>query len=364
MLNQIDPLDKNALFSFDTGTFRQRLADGKQCGARHVTGMKRDHGGGLDAAAAHFGGARADWLDLSTGINPVPYPVADLHPDCWTALPDRGAMTRLKSGARRFWNVPAGAQIVAASGASALIARMPDLTQAQNVAIPGPTYNEHEAAFRSAGLTVNASNINTPSARVFVHPNNPDGVTHTSDAILKDHTDLTIIDESFCDEMPERSHVSLTDTPRVVVLKSFGKFWGLAGLRLGFAIATPHSLSRFGADDDQAGDLEAMLGPWAVSGPALEIGARALEDMPWAAATRTRLAQDAARLDRLMTSAGAKVTGGTTLFRLYEVDNAADWQTRLAEHHIWTRVFPYNPQWLRLGLPAPADWPRLESALA
>ena len=329
-----------------------------------MTETKRDHGGGLDAAAARYGGARADWLDLSTGINPVPYPIADLPPDCWTALPDSNAMNRLKTAARRFWNVPKDAHIVAASGASALIARMPDLTQAQYIAIPGPTYNEHEAAFRSAGLSVNDPDIDAPDVRVLVHPNNPNGVTYTAEAILSGHKDLTIIDESFCDEMPDRSLASLTDTPRIVVLKSFGKFWGLAGLRLGFAIATPHSLSRFGAGDDQASDLEAMLGPWAVSGPALEIGARALEDIKWAEATRKRLKQDAARLDQLMTTAGANVAGGTTLFRLYDVDSAADWQTRLAEHHIWTRVFPYNPRWLRLGLPAPKDWARLESALA
>ena len=131
-----------------------------------MTETKRDHGGGLDAAAARYGGARADWLDLSTGINPVPYPIADLPPDCWTALPDSNAMNRLKTAARRFWNVPKDAHIVAASGASALIARMPDLTQAQYIAIPGPTYNEHEAAFRSAGLSVNDSDIDTPDVRV------------------------------------------------------------------------------------------------------------------------------------------------------------------------------------------------------
>ena len=325
-----------------------------------MTVTKRDHGGGLDAAAARFGGTRAEWLDLSTGINPVPYPVGDLPADCWTALPDSHAMERLITAARQFWNVPDGVHIAAASGASALIARMPDLTQGENVAIPGPTYNEHEAAFRSAGFLVNDPSIAKPDARVFVHPNNPDGVTYSPKTILNGHTDLTIIDESFCDEMPTCSHVGLTDTPRIVVLKSFGKFWGLAGLRLGFAIATPHSFSRFAGEID----LTNMLGPWAVSGPALEIGARALEDTSWAKTTRTRLAADATRLDHLMTNAGAKVAGGTTLFRLYEVDSAADWQTRLATHHIWTRVFPYNTRWLRLGLPGPADWDRLESALA
>ena len=325
---------------------------------------KRDHGGGLDAAVSDFGGVRGDWLDLSTGINPVPYPVGEITSDAWTALPDSGAMDRLLTAARRFWDVPEGARIIAANGASALIARMPELTMAQNVRIPGPTYNEHEAAFRSAGMTVNDPDITTCDVRVFVHPNNPDGVTYSQDTITSEHRDLTIIDESFCDEMPAASHVALTQTPRIVVLKSFGKFWGLAGLRLGFAIATPHSLARLGRADETASDFEALLGPWSVSGPALEIGARALEDTDWAVRTRTRLAQDAARLDRLMTAQGAAIVGGTTLFRLYRVDDASAWQTRLARHHVWSRVFPYNPQWLRLGLPAPDRWDQLEAALA
>lgn len=125
-------------------------------------------------------------------------------------------------------------------------------------------------------------------------------------------------------------------------------------MRLGFVIGPPALID----------GLEQMLGPWPVAGPALEIGTRALNDPDWATATRARLSDDAARLDALMTSATAEPVGGTTLFRLYEVDDAENWQTRLARHHIWSRVFPYNARWLRLGLPAPAQWDRLEAALA
>ena len=325
---------------------------------------KMDHGGGLDGAAATYGGARADWLDLSTGINPVPYPLPALSPDCWTALPDQGALDRLLDAARAFWNVPDDAAIVAAPGASALIARMPDITTCQNVSIPGPTYNEHAAAFRAAGVNVNDPDNIDPRVRVFVHPNNPDGQMYDHRAIEDNHRDLTIIDESFCDVTPDASHVALSSIPRIVVLKSFGKFWGLAGLRLGFAIATPHSLARFGNGSDKVIDLETMLGPWSVSGPALEIGAKALSDTKWADETRARLTIDAARLDTLMLAKGAQVVGGTTLFRLYDVPDAQAWQTALAKHHIWTRVFPYNPRWLRLGLPGPDGWVRLETALA
>lgn len=316
-----------------------------------MTGLatKRDHGGGLDEAARRFGGARRDWLDLSTGINPVPYPVPAIDTDAWTALPDDGARDALTGAARAFWQVPDAAEVLAAPGASALIARLPALAPPGPVEIPGPTYNEHMAAFRAAGWQAG-----TGGALVVVHPNNPDGRIWRAADLAGDRP-LTVIDESFCDVAPGDSLVHLSAQPGVVVLKSFGKFWGLAGLRLGFAIARPDTIAR----------LSGMIGPWAVSGPALTIGSAALRDTGWAGATRARLARDADRLDRLMQGAGAGLVGGTSLFRLYDVADAAAWQERLARHRIWSRVFPYSDRWLRLGLPgAEGDWTRLEEALA
>ncbi len=308
----------------------------------------RDHGGGLDDAIARFGGRRADWIDLSTGINPVPWPVCGVTGQDWTALPDRAAHDALTRTARTFWNVPTGAEILPAPGASALIARIPALARPGRVHITAPTYNEHAAAFSAQGWSV----VSAPpaEARVLVHPNNPDGRLWTeADA----GTDLCIIDESFCDVTPAQSLIRLATRPGCVVLKSFGKFWGLGGLRLGFAIAAPETVAA----------LSALLGPWAVSGPALRIGAAALSDAAWAEATRARLATDSARLDRMMRQAGADVVGGTTLFRLYAVDDARTWQKRLARHRIWSRTFPWSSTWLRLGLPPPTGWSRLEAAL-
>lgn len=304
-----------------------------------------DHGGGIDAAVKRWGGVRADWLDLSTGINPRPYPVPALGGDVWTALPDAGAFMSLEAVARRFWRVPEGAAVLAAAGASALIARIPALAPAGCVAIAGPTYNEHARAFRACGWDVAETST---AAAVVVHPNNPDGrLQPVPDAALR------VIDESFCDLCPDESQIALADQAGVVVLKSFGKFWGLAGLRLGFAIGDPVLIAR----------LAAMVGPWAVSGPALLVGAAALADEAWARDTRARLVADAARMDALMTGAGAAVAGGTTLFRLYDVGDAAAWQDRLARHRTLGRVFPYSDRWLRLGLPDGAGWARLEAAL-
>lgn len=310
----------------------------------------RDHGGGIDAAVAQFGGTRSGWLDLSTGINPVPYPLPNISADSWTDLPDSNAQSLLEMAAQNFWDVPKGAAILAAPGASSLIARIPTLAQNGAAYIPAPTYNEHAAAFRTQGWSVKDANPAPLDARVLVHPNNPTGrVWNKADV----KGPLCIIDESFCDTMPEQSLIAEASNSGRLILKSFGKFWGLAGVRLGFAIGDPTLISR----------LVDSIGPWAVSGPALEIGARALADFDWAQSTRIRLAKDAARLDDLVTLKGARVVGGTSLFRLYDVDDAKLWQDRLAQHHIWTRRFPYSSTMLRLGLPAPDRWAQLESAL-
>lgn len=309
----------------------------------------RDHGGGLDAAVQRFGGLRADWIDLSTGLNPVVYPVPDVPAEVWTALPDEAAQTALIAAARAFWCVPEAAAVLPVPGASAAIARIPALCAPGCVRIDGPTYNEHAAAFRQEGWTLGGAAAEA-QARVLVHPNNPDGRCFTQSDL---GTPLTIIDESFCDLMPEASLIAAAGPGRLV-LKSFGKFWGLAGLRLGFVIGDQALVAR----------LAEMLGPWPVSGPALYIGARALADLDWASAARARLVEDAARLDALMAAAGARDPRGTALFRLYEVDDAVRWHARLAEARIWTRIFPWSRTALRLGLPAPAHWGRLAAALA
>ncbi|MFK7836044.1 MAG: threonine-phosphate decarboxylase [Sulfitobacter sp.] len=308
---------------------------------------KRDHGGDLDAAIALFGGERRDWADLSTGINPVPYPVPELPLNCWTALPDQGALRDLLCAARAFWGVPEDAGILAVSGASAAIAHIPLLSAPGRVVIPAPTYNEHAASFAAAGWQMQSEGAG-PQASVHVHPNNPDGRVWDTDQITGT---LRVIDESFCDVIPEASMIAEATAPGTLILKSFGKFWGLAGVRLGFVIGDSALLDR----------LASLLGPWAVAGPALHIGKAALEDTEWAENTRRRLSRDAALLDAMMLEHRATLVGGTTLFRLYDVDDAAKWQVRLAQHHIWSRVFPYNPRWLRLGLPDAQGWDKLRT---
>jgi cobalamin biosynthetic protein CobC len=313
--------------------------------------IPRDHGGGLDAAIARFGGKRLEWLDLSTGINPEPYPLPNLPREVWTQLPDAAATAALERAARDFWMVPEGAAMLAAPGASALIANMPRLLPPSRVQIAERTYNEHAAAFRIAGWEVSGQGA---TARVVVHPNNPTGLMWTGQDEPAGARPLLVIDESFCDIALGNTHVRTRATdPGVVILKSLGKFWGLAGLRLGFAIGDPAHIAA----------LREMLGPWPVSGPALAVGRAALEDMRWANATRQRLHTDVARLDAALQMKGAELIGGTALFRLFEVDDAAKWQEKLARGKVWSRIFPYSKTWLRIGLPAADRWAQLEAAL-
>ena len=327
----------------------------------------RDHGGGIDAARARWGGARAAWLDLSTGINPVPWPDPPdgapasagarawerLAPDLWTALPDREAASRLEAAARAAWDAPEGAAVLATPGTSAAIAQLPRLVPRGRVAVPEPTYNEHAAAFAAAGWTLAEPGAEgPPDAFVAVHPNNPDGRVWRADELPPAR--LTVIDESFGHLAPGASLIRLAARPGVVVLRSFGKFWGLAGLRLGFAIGDPGLLGR----------LAEALGPWPVSGPALAIGAEALADRAWAERTRARLARDARRLDAVLARHGAEPAGGTDLFRLVRVADAGAFRDRLAAHRVLVRTFPWSDRLVRLGLPAPGAWARLEAALA
>lgn len=316
----------------------------------------RDHGGGLDDAVALYGGRREDWLDLSTGISPHAYPLPEIPAGAWTALPDRRAAERLERAARAFWSVPDEAAVLAAPGASALIAGIPHLHPAARVRIPARTYNEHEAGFRAAGWEVLRTDPDDApaEARVVVHPNNPTGHMF-SGADEPETRPLLVIDESFADVILANSRVpQMATRPGTLILKSLGKFWGLPGLRLGFAIGDPGLVAA----------LKERLGPWPVSGVAQHVGAVALENMVWANETRQVLSVECARLDALVQSKGAELIGGTVLFRLFKVADAAAFQAKLAEGRVWSRVFPYDPTWIRLGLPPANGWAQLEAALA
>lgn len=316
----------------------------------------RDHGGNIDAAQARFGGE--DWIDLSTGINRVPYPLPPIPPEGWTALPTARAQNTLIRAACEAWDCDA--PMLALAGAQAAIQTIPRLALGQ-ARVLAPTYNEHAASLRAAdwqvGEVAKLDDLAGADMAVVVNPNNPDGQAHDPArlAALLPKVGRLVVDESFADPVPHLSMLPVAGQRGLLVLRSFGKFYGLAGVRLGFVA---------GHESDIAA-LSAMAGPWPVSGAAIAIGQAALRDGAWAKATTARLARDCARADALAGRAGWSVAGGTHLFRLYHTPNAEAAQARLARHRIWSRIFPWHPNWLRLGLPgAEPEWDRLRTALA
>lgn len=304
----------------------------------------------------------AGWLDLSTGINPHPYPVDDLPATAWNRLPGAD----LTDAATRAAAAAFGArpdQVLACPGTSAAIQALPRLLARSRVAVVGPTYGEHARAWAACGHQVSEiSGLDQGGDAdivVVVNPNNPTGTRHDPDRLRAQATTLAakggllVVDEAFMDASPDQS-VAGSVGPGLVVLRSFGKFHGLAGARLGFCLAEPALLTRM-AD---------QWGPWPVSGPALILAARALGDTAWAAATRARLGRLAADLDRVLVAAGLEIAGGTTLFRLARGDDAGQCHDRLGRAGILVRAFPSHPRWLRFGLPADAaQTARLAAAL-
>jgi cobalamin biosynthetic protein CobC len=288
----------------------------------------------------------------------VPYPVPDLASEVWTMLPTTARKTALMNVARFAYGTSAPG--LALAGAQAAIQALPRIGIPGTARILAPTYNEHAAAFREAGWSVvevsEPAQLAGADVAVVVNPNNPDGRRHRPEDLLALSRTVgrLIVDESFADPEPALSLMPEAGCEGLVILRSFGKFYGLAGLRLGFA---------FGPAADIA-LLDRAAGPWPVSGPAIEIGLRALGDTGWQRATATRLAGEAARLDALAQGAGWTTLGGTPLFRLYDTGDASAAQDHLARHRIWSRLFPWSTGWLRLGLPgAAAEWDRLSVAL-
>lgn len=318
----------------------------------------REHGGNLDLAQQRFGGRAEDWIDLSTGINRLPYPVGVVSLRAWSALPSRAEIEALHQAARHAYRTSAA--VVALGGAQAAIQLLPQLAPPGHARILAPTYNEYAGVLSAAGWEVEEVSALDALAgadlAIVVNPNNPDGRCHTPRDLLAllPRVGRLVIDESFADAASLLSLAS-EDRPGLLILRSFGKFYGLAGLRLGFALGNSSDIAR----------IASMAGPWPVSGAAIEIGCRALRDDAWAEATSARFTGDCVRLDGMVQVQGWRLVGGTPLFRLYETPDALGAQEKLARNQIWSRIFAQKPTWLRLGLPGgESEWTRLAEALA
>ena len=331
-----------------------------------MTAPRIVHGGGIAAAARRFGGRPEDWLDLSTGINPIPAALPDVDAAAWHRLPDRHRQDAARAAAARYYGT-SGALPFPVPGTQSVIQLLPRLVApGRRAAVVSPTYGEYARVLENAGVAVDRiAGLDAVGAAhglvVVVNPNNPDGRLFSREALLDLHRrvagsgGLLVVDEAFGDMRPDAAVAPLAgdDMPGLVVFRSFGKFFGLAGLRLGFVIGETSLIDR----------IEDGLGPWAVSGPALTIAAGLMSSDT--AAIRRSIEARKAALDAVLAGAGLAVVGGTGLFSLVDHADAAGLQEGLCRHHVLVRPFDYDARWLRFGLaPDAASDARLAAALA
>lgn len=321
-----------------------------------------EHGGNLRDAARRFGRPLEQWLDLSTGINPQPYPALPLAFNAWHRLPEENP--ELAAAAQDYYGAP---RMLPVAGTQAAIQALPRLRPSGRVVVSAPSYAEHAHCWAQAGHAVREvpygeleRSIDDADVVVVCNPNNPTGAVIAPETLLAWAERLAarnawlVVDEAFGDTMPEASVARWTGRRGLIVFRSVGKFFGLAGLRLGFVAAEPSLLAA----------LADYLGPWAVSGPAQDIGCAALRDTAWQQATRAQLQSDGARLHSLLAAHGIDANG-TPLFQWWPERAPEAFREHMAAHGIWVRLFPAKARGIRLGLPGDeAGWQRLQEALA
>ena len=332
------------------------------------------HGGNLGEAAERYGIPREHWIDLSTGINPHGYPIPPIDPQAWIRLPDDH--DDLEAIAAAHYGA---AHALAVAGTQAAIRMLPAVLPQGRIGVGLLTYGEYAPAFERAGFPVDrfvtpqfadaghaAAFVLQPAHAlpvglkhlVLVNPNNPGTERFTPEQVLRWHEELAarggtlIVDEAFVEAMPELSVSNFANREGLIVLRSIGKFYGLAGARAGFVLAGPRV--------DRA--MRRLRGPWSLSGPARVVVRAALLDLDWQARTRASLIASGTRLSDLLARFHSTVRH-TPLFSWVRDERAHRWQEGLARHGIWVRRFDVI-QGIRLGLPADeTGWSRLDAAL-
>lgn len=320
-----------------------------------------EHGGRLRVAAQRYGIPESDWLDLSTGINPDGWPIPAIPAKIWQALPqdDDG----LSAAACGFYGTT---RLLATSGSQAAIQSLPTLRVPAKVALVAPSYAEHAHAWQRNGhqvICVPGEEIlhidDNVSVVVVVNPNNPTGKLFSRGELLELHARLAarggwlVVDEAFMDATPEHSLASVCPRSGLIVLRSLGKFFGLAGARVGFVLAEENVLH----------SLAELLGPWPIAAPSRYVSALALRDTAWQHAVRESLPQAAQRLAELLRAHGLESAGGCGLFQWVRCVDAANVHEQLARQGVLTRLFK-QPASLRFGLPRnEAEWERLADVL-
>ncbi len=319
-----------------------------------------EHGGNLSAAVAQYKIPLENWLDLSTGINPNHYPMPEIPAQLWHNLPNDE--DRLTTIAAHYYGCQT---LIATSGSQAALQTLPKLRSASRVAMLKPMYQEHAHAWQKCGHKVtsfsgldDADVINQADVVLLCNPNNPTGKQFAVQDLLHLHGELTkrggwlIVDEAFMDATPEHSIAQHAHLPGLFVLRSLGKFFGLAGARVGFLLAEKTQLQQ----------AKEVLGPWTITGASRFIAMEALQNNEWQYRTRITLAQQSNRLATLLSQYGLSPTAGTALFQYVTTDEARQLQDKLATRGIWVRQFTEQPA-LRFGLPGDKHWQQLAHAL-
>jgi cobalamin biosynthetic protein CobC len=341
------------------------MVDGISDPAARVSGANIDaivHGGNLHEAATRYGIPYAQWLDLSTGINPHGYPVPPVPAEAWRRLPDDG--DDFAACAARYYGAPDAAHVLPVAGSQAAIRTLPTLLPRAKVGIASLTYSEYAPAFSRAGHEIAPLDVSwddlpgTLTHVVIVNPNNPSAAHQRADKLLHWHAQLSarggtlLVDEAFADTMPAASLAARTHLDGLIVLRSPGKFFGLAGVRAGFVLAAPALLDM----------LRKTLGAWTVSGPARHAVKAAFADEAWQTQMRTYLVSESARLVRSLHEHGFS-THSTPLFAWTDDSRAAALHEALAKRGVWTRLFASTGS-VRFGLPAnEREWARFEESL-
>ncbi|WP_426140754.1 threonine-phosphate decarboxylase CobD [Pseudomonas sp. DWP3-1-2] len=325
-----------------------------------------EHGGRLRAAALRYAIAENEWLDLSTGIAPLAWPIPPIPPHAWARLPETN--DGLEQAACAFYGAP---EVLPVPGSQAAIQALPRLRSAGKVGVLSPCYAEHAQAWRTAGFLVREILehevdyfLDSLDVLVVVNPNNPTGLNLPPEQLLTWHGRLAerggwlVVDEAFMDNTPGLSLAAETWRTGLIVLRSFGKFFGLAGVRLGFVLAEPRLLKLLARD----------IGPWAVSGPTRVLGQVCLRDIRGHHEQRLRTEEASQRLLDLLTRHGLPPQGGCALFQWLVTPCAAALYEFCAQRGILLRLFlndgPHHSS-LRFGLPGDeAQWQRLDSALS
>jgi cobalamin biosynthetic protein CobC len=314
----------------------------------------KEHGGDLDRAVTKFGGKKSEWIDLSTGINPNFYPIDPIKNIDIHTLPSQDDIKNLIDVASKSYNTNGFLKVV--SGAQAAINLLPYLISKGDVSIIEPTYNEYNQTFLNANWKVNIvqnlKKMEGSTIAIICNPNNPDGKLYSNEDLLKisKNVEYLIIDESFMDQYPGKSlSHKLDDQTNILILRSFGKFFGLAGIRLGFLISNKEIDKK----------IQFLVGTWPISNVAINVASKALIDKVWIMNTISFLKEGSYFLDCLASEISWKVVGGTNLYRLYETPNADDAQYKLANFKIWSRRFTYSKKWIRLGIPKKKDFKKV-----